>query len=111
VRYVSATSIGLFEQTNAHYGEIQYELGGRTAVSRSTTAEAVLETIFGPAKGRRHGVLRHLAGAGRGVRVFQPPPKAGTVTRERLRPCQRPRARSARRTRGIREPRGVTFCS
>jgi ABC-2 type transport system permease protein len=47
VRYVSATSIGLFEQTNAHYGEIQYELGGRTAVSRSTTAEAVLETIFG----------------------------------------------------------------
>jgi hypothetical protein len=46
VRYVSATSIGLFEQTNEGYGEIRYELGGRTAVSRSTTAEAVLETIY-----------------------------------------------------------------
>ena len=29
VHYVSATSIGLFEQTSAHYGEIWYELGGR----------------------------------------------------------------------------------
>ena len=28
-RYVSATSIGLFEQTAPHYGEIWYELGGR----------------------------------------------------------------------------------
>jgi len=46
VRYVSATSIGLFEQTSEGYGEIRYELGGRTAVSRSTTAEAVLETIY-----------------------------------------------------------------
>ncbi len=46
VRYVSATSIGLFEQTSEGYGEIRYELGGRTTVSRSTTAEAVLETIY-----------------------------------------------------------------
>ena len=29
VQYVSATSIGLFEQTSPHYGEIWYELGGR----------------------------------------------------------------------------------
>src|SRR5262249_20921877 len=29
VRYVSSTSIGLFEQTSAHYGEIWYDLGQR----------------------------------------------------------------------------------
>jgi hypothetical protein len=46
VRYVSATSIGLFEQTSASYGEIWYDLGGRQAVSRVTTAEGVLETIY-----------------------------------------------------------------
>jgi len=46
VRYVSSTSIGLFEQTAAGYGEIWYSLGGRRAMSRSTTAEGVLETIY-----------------------------------------------------------------
>jgi ABC-2 type transport system permease protein len=46
VDYVSATSIGLFEQTSAHYGEIWYELDGRRSMSRLTTAEAVLETIY-----------------------------------------------------------------
>jgi len=46
VQYVSATSIGLFEQTNAGYGEIWYELGGRRTMSRVTTAEGVLETIY-----------------------------------------------------------------
>ena len=46
VRYVSATSIGLFEQTAAHYGEIWYDLGGRKTMSRLTTAENVLETIY-----------------------------------------------------------------
>jgi len=46
VRYVSATSIGLFEQTSPHYGEIWYELGGRREMSRATTAESVLETIY-----------------------------------------------------------------
>ncbi|MFN8059729.1 MAG: hypothetical protein U0Q12_11270 [Vicinamibacterales bacterium] len=46
VEYVAATSIGLFEQTAEHYGEIHYDLGGRTAVSRSTTVEGVLETIY-----------------------------------------------------------------
>jgi hypothetical protein len=47
VRYVSATSIGMFEQTTPHYGEIWYDLGGRRTVSRMTTAEGVLETIYG----------------------------------------------------------------
>ena len=42
-----------------HYGEIWYELGGRRAMSRVTTAEGVLETIYElagmtpPAGGRR----------------------------------------------------------
>jgi len=46
VRYVAATSIGLFEQTRAGYGEIWYELGGHKTMSRVTTAEGVLETIY-----------------------------------------------------------------
>jgi hypothetical protein len=46
VRYVSATSIGLFEQTNAGYGEVWYDLGGRRTMSRQTTAEGVLDTIY-----------------------------------------------------------------
>jgi hypothetical protein len=46
VSYVSATSIGLFEQTAPHYGEIWYELGGRKEMTRATTAESALETIY-----------------------------------------------------------------
>jgi ABC-2 type transport system permease protein len=46
VRYVSATSIGLFEQTAAGYGEIWYSLAGRRTMSRVTTAEGVLESIY-----------------------------------------------------------------
>ena len=46
VRYLSNTSIGLFEQTKAGYGEIWYDLGGRRTMSRATTAEGVLETIY-----------------------------------------------------------------
>jgi ABC-2 type transport system permease protein len=46
VQYVSATSIGMFEQTNPHYGEIWYYLEGRKTVSRIVTAEGVLEAIY-----------------------------------------------------------------
>ena len=46
IDYVSSTSIGLFEQTSEHYGEIRYELGGRQTTSRVTTAEGVLEAIY-----------------------------------------------------------------
>ena len=46
VRYVAATSIGLFEQSNAGYGEIWYDLAGRRTMSRATTAEGVLEAIY-----------------------------------------------------------------
>jgi ABC-2 type transport system permease protein len=46
IQYVSATSIGLFEQTNPHYGEIWYELDGKKTVSRATSTEGVLEAIY-----------------------------------------------------------------
>jgi hypothetical protein len=46
VQYVSNTSIGLFEQTRQGYGEIWYNLGGRKTMSRVTTAEGVLESIY-----------------------------------------------------------------
>lgn len=46
VQYVSATSIGLFEQNSPHYGEIWYELGGRREMSRATTTEGALETVY-----------------------------------------------------------------
>jgi hypothetical protein len=50
VRYVAATTIGLFEQTSPGYGEIHYYLDGRSATSRTTTAEGVLETIYSLAR-------------------------------------------------------------
>jgi hypothetical protein len=46
VRYISSTSIGMFEQTRAGYGEIWYSLAGRRTMSRVTTAEGVLEAIY-----------------------------------------------------------------
>jgi hypothetical protein len=46
VQYMSATSIGLFEQNAPHYGEIWYELAGKREMSRATTAESALETIY-----------------------------------------------------------------
>jgi hypothetical protein len=46
VRYVAATTTGLFEQTREGYGEIVYELDGRRSSSRSTTPEGVLEAIY-----------------------------------------------------------------
>jgi hypothetical protein len=46
VTYISSTSIGLFEQTSAGYGEIWYRLGNRKTMSRLTTAEGVLEAIY-----------------------------------------------------------------
>jgi hypothetical protein len=46
ISYVSATTVGLFEQTSEHYGEVHYDLHGKTLESRITTAEGVLESIF-----------------------------------------------------------------
>jgi len=51
VQYTSSTSIGLFEQTRDHYGEIWYDAGGGRpkVMSRSTTVEGVLEAIYSAA--------------------------------------------------------------
>jgi hypothetical protein len=46
IEYIANTTTGLFEQTSQHYGEIWYDLGGRRAMSRMTTAEGVLDTIY-----------------------------------------------------------------
>jgi hypothetical protein len=46
VSYVSSTSIGLFEQTRAGYGEIWYRTGSHSTMSRATTEEGVLEAIY-----------------------------------------------------------------
>ncbi len=46
VRYESATSIGLFEQSDPHYGEIVYRAKGRELVTRATTEESALESIY-----------------------------------------------------------------
>jgi hypothetical protein len=46
VRYHAGTATGIYEQSTAGYGEIQYNLGDRSAVSRSTTEEGVLEAIY-----------------------------------------------------------------
>jgi len=46
IEYVSATSIGIFEQTSDGYGEIWYHLGGKQEMSRITTGEGVLESIY-----------------------------------------------------------------
>ncbi len=77
VRYVSNTSIGLFEQTRAGYGEIWYNLGGRKNMSRMTTAEGVLEEIYALA-----GVTppqENEAGMFRGHPLAVPATGAGTV--------------------------------
>jgi hypothetical protein len=46
IDYVSQTSTGLFEQTRERYGEIEYRVGARTALSRATTVEGVLNEIY-----------------------------------------------------------------
>jgi hypothetical protein len=46
VRYVAASSTGLFEQTSPHYGEIRYRLNEKNVVTRAVTPESVLESIY-----------------------------------------------------------------
>jgi ABC-2 type transport system permease protein len=77
VQYISATSTGLFEQTATKYGEIWYDLDGRQAMSRMTTAEGVLETIYSLA-----GVSpprEHQEAVFRGHPLAVPPRGAATV--------------------------------
>ena len=46
VTYAARGRSGLFERPDQHYGEIWYQLGDRREMSRSTTDEIVLETIY-----------------------------------------------------------------
>jgi hypothetical protein len=46
VEYAAKSRSGLFEKPNEHYGEVWYDLGGKRAMSRSTTEPIVLETIY-----------------------------------------------------------------
>jgi hypothetical protein len=46
VEYVSGSATGLFEQADAHYGEIGYDLGGKRTVGRSATTDGVLDAIY-----------------------------------------------------------------
>jgi ABC-2 type transport system permease protein len=97
VHYISATSIGLFEQTSAGYGEIWYDLGGRRTMSRATTAESVLEAVYSlagvapppesdEAVFRGHPLAVRAVGAGAVFYVFWPALflAAGLLVRRRL---------------------------
>lgn len=46
VTYAARGRSGLFERPDEHYGEIWYQLGDRREMTRSTTDEIVLETIY-----------------------------------------------------------------
>jgi len=46
VTYAARGRSGLFERPDQHYGEIWYQLGDRREMTRSTTDEIVLETIY-----------------------------------------------------------------
>ena len=77
VQYVSATSIGLFEQTSAGYGEIWYDLAGHRTMSRVNTAEGVLESIYSlagiaPPPENDQAIFR-------GHPLATPPKAAGTI--------------------------------
>jgi hypothetical protein len=77
VQYVANTTTGLFEQTAEHYGEVWYELGGRRAMSRTTTVEGVLEAIYAlagvPPPGEEDGAIF------RGHPLAVPPKRAAAV--------------------------------
>jgi ABC-2 type transport system permease protein len=46
VEYAASSRSGLFENSQDHYGEIWYEMGGRKLMDRSTIEEVVLEQIY-----------------------------------------------------------------
>jgi hypothetical protein len=46
VDYAANSRTGLFEESEDHYGEIWYEMGGRKAMNRSTTEPIVLEQLY-----------------------------------------------------------------
>lgn len=65
IRYVASTTTGLFEQNRPGYGEIWYEYDGHREMSRLTTVEGVLETIYTMAGIRLPADARDVAYRGR----------------------------------------------
>jgi ABC-type transport system involved in multi-copper enzyme maturation permease subunit len=49
VQYAARGSTGLFARPGEHYGEVWYAIGGRQAMTRSTTEPIVLEAVYGVA--------------------------------------------------------------
>jgi hypothetical protein len=76
VTYVSATSIGLFEQASSGYGEIWYQAAGRRKMSRVTTTEGVLEAIYSVTGVTPPGESGEIF---RGHPLAVPPRGAGTI--------------------------------
>lgn len=84
ITYVAETSTGLFEQTAERYGEIHYRIGGRARVTRATTVESVLESIYElagevPAPGYADGDEDEREPAFRGYPLAERPAGAATV--------------------------------
>jgi ABC-2 type transport system permease protein len=46
IDYAAHTRAGLFEGAADHYGEVWYEMGGRKVLTRSTTENIVLDTLY-----------------------------------------------------------------
>jgi hypothetical protein len=46
VTYAAKSRSGLFEKPDEHYGEVWYELGGKRAMTRSSTEPIILETLY-----------------------------------------------------------------
>jgi len=77
VRYVAATTTGLFEQSSAHYGEVWYRVDDSVPVmSRKTTVDGVLGAIYEaaglPSPGESSDIFT-------GHPLAVPPRRAGTV--------------------------------
>jgi hypothetical protein len=77
VRYVAATTTGLYEQNSAHYGEVWYRVDdGAPVMSRKTSVEGVLDAIYEAAGLQAPGESSETFS---GHPLAVPPRRAGTV--------------------------------
>jgi len=76
VAYAARSRSGLFEAPGDHYGEVWYRMGGREAMSRSTTERIVLENLYqlagvaGPAEDADEAPGHPLAARPVGAAIF-----------------------------------------
>jgi len=49
INYLARSTTGLFEEADAGYGEVHYQIGEKTVTSRVVTEDGVLESIFSAA--------------------------------------------------------------